>query len=209
MTDLYVHVVAGVVDLGPAPLPRNWRHVSGLDGLSDEELAPLGWYPAPGEAPAHDPRWQTCAGPVAVSDGEGWRAEWTVTDRLVDELRAERSADVNRTRDEMIARGAPITIGESSLTAQTRDERDFRNITGLVTAAILAQAAGSSATMPFRDADDAVWDLAPAEVILLGTQAMAWVQAHYQAAWAHKDALLALETAEAVATYDITIGWPE
>lgn len=209
MTDLYVHVTDGVIAHGPARLPRNWRHVSGLDGLSDDDLAPLGWYPAPGEAPAHDPRWQIISGPVAVPDGEGWRAEWTVTDRLVDELRAERSADVNRTRDEMISRGAAITIGESVLTAQTRDERDFRNITGLVTAAILAQAGGSSATMPFRDADDTVWDLAPAEVILLGTQAMAWVQAHYQAAWAHKAALLALATAEAVASYDVTAGWPE
>lgn len=212
MTNLHIHETAGVVDYGPGPLPRNWRHVSGLDGLSDEERLPLGWHRCPGEPPTYDPAWQTRSGPVAVPDGDGWRAEWTVEDRPVEEVRAARMSEIDGLRDQMIARGAPIVIGEAILTAQTRDERDFRNIQGLVTAAIVAQAAGSTATMPFRDADDLVWDLVPAEVVLLGTQAMGWVQAHYQAAWAHKEALKALADAddiEGLGTYDVTAGWPE
>ena len=98
---LYVHVSAGAVDHGPAPLPRDWRHVSSLDALSDEELAPLGWHPCPGAAPAWDPAWQTRSGPVAVPDGDGWRAEWTVEDRPLDEVKAERLQAV---RDEAGAR---------------------------------------------------------------------------------------------------------
>jgi hypothetical protein len=108
MPKMYLHLVDGVVDLGPGPLPQNWRNVAGLDGLSDEELAPLGWYPCPGEAPAYDPAWQTISGPVAVLDEGVWRLEWTVTERVRGEVQAERLAAVRAEAGRRILDFAPM-----------------------------------------------------------------------------------------------------
>ena len=41
----YCFVEAGVIEAGPKTLPANWKNISGLNGLSDEDLLPIGWYP--------------------------------------------------------------------------------------------------------------------------------------------------------------------
>ena len=90
----WVHITDGTIDYGPAPLPRDWRHVSSLNGLSDAELAPLGWHPCPGEAPTYDSSWQNISGPTAVEDEEGWYAEWIITDRPLEDVQTEKLKEI-------------------------------------------------------------------------------------------------------------------
>lgn len=41
----YYHVTDGVIDDGPRALPQSWKNISGIDRLSNEALAELGWLP--------------------------------------------------------------------------------------------------------------------------------------------------------------------
>lgn len=107
----YVHITAGAVDAGPCPLPAAWRRVSGLDGLSDDELAPLGWYPVQGEAPAIDAATETVAGPVLAIEGEAGAhivtATWTVTQRPIGTMRERALAAVRAEAARRILEIAP------------------------------------------------------------------------------------------------------
>ena len=94
---------------------------------------------------------------------------------------------VNAERDRRIALGAHVSVGGQSFTIDTRDERDFRNIQGRVTAAQLALSLGQGTTFQFRDASDVTRLLSAAEIIEMGLQAMAHVEAHYAASWVLKD----------------------
>lgn len=120
MTDTHIHETAGVVDYGPGPLPRNWRNVSGLDGLSDEERIPLGWHLCTGEQPAYDPAWQTISGPVAVLDEGVWRLEWTVGERSLAEVQDERLVAVRAEAGRRILAIAP-EYRQRNLTARAAE----------------------------------------------------------------------------------------
>ena len=93
---------------------------------------------------------------------------------------------------------------------QLRHERDTVNVNAVATAGTALMAAGSSDTVPFRDAEDVTHTLTGAEAVQFGLAVMQWVSAHYAAAWAHKDAIKAMQTAgEDIADYDLSQGWPE
>lgn len=94
--------------------------------------------------------------------------------------------DVNRERDHRIAAGVTVDIGGLGIPVQTRDERDFRNINGLVSRALVAKIAQSAATIQFRASDNTVYDMSPDHLLSLGEQVAAHVQAIYAASWAIK-----------------------
>lgn len=98
------------------------------------------------------------------------------------------ASDVDRERDRRIALGATVDIGGISIPVQTRDERDFRNINGLVSRALVAKmtAPASDVVIQFRAADNTVYNMAPDHLLSLGEQVAAHVQAIYAAAWAIK-----------------------
>jgi hypothetical protein len=67
---------------------------------------------------------------------------------------------------------------------------------------------GQSVTLPFRDQEDISHSLTPQQAVALGVYVTSAVSAIYQAAWAHKDALMLLTSAEDIEAYDITVNWP-
>lgn len=96
-------------------------------------------------------------------------------------------AAVDAERDRRIALGFTVTMSDnSSFPVQTRDETDFRNITGLSTAALALLGQGSTATMVFRDAVNVNHTLTLADVISLGLQVAAGMEAIYTKSWALK-----------------------
>lgn len=125
------------------------------------------------------------------------------------EARSSARRRVDQERDRRIALGVTVEVGQALIPVQTRHEKDFRNINGLATKAVLLTMVADDAPMQFRDAADVVHTVPPAGMIALADQAAAHVQAHYAAAWAFKDAIAAAETVEAVAAIDVTQGWPE
>ena len=182
MVMMYVLIEAGEVIDGPRALPRDWRHVSSLDGLSEEELAPLGWYPCPGEPPDYDPAWQTRSGPVAVADGAGWRAEWTVAGRALEEVQAARLEAVRAEAGRRILAVAP--------------EFRQRNLTARAVEIVME-----------HGADPADW---PGEVqaeVAAGMAVWAAIKAIRAASDVAEAAILAATTAEDAGT--VTADWPE
>ena len=120
-------------------------------------------------------------------------------------------SQVDVERDARIARGKPHPFPDGTTgTVQLRHERDTVNVNAVATAGTALMAAGSSDTVSFRDAEDVTHTLTGAEAVQFGLAVMQWVSAHYAAAWAHKDAIKALQAAgEDIAGYDLSQGWPE
>lgn len=96
--------------------------------------------------------------------------------------------DVSFERDLRIAAGQPVTISDGrTFTVQTRDEKDFRNINGLVLKAILLQSNGdTTTTITFRDADDNDQTLTASQMIEVGTIVGDKVDNIYKKSWTLK-----------------------
>ena len=189
--------------------------------IAPGQPAPVGWtFTAPPKIPrGKAARWD--AGDAGDGEhGNGWtlvpateeKAAQSARETLqqADQLR-ERLAAIDAERDARIARGKPHTFPDGTTgTVQLRHERDSVNINAVATAGTALVAAGSTDTVSFRDAEDVTHTFAGTEAVQFGLAVMQWVSAHYAAAWAHKDAIKALQAAgEDIAGYDLSQGWPE
>ncbi len=189
--------------------------------IAPGQPAPAGWtFTAPPKIPrGKAARWD--AGDAGDGEhGNGWtlvpateeKAAQSARETLqqADQLR-ERLAAIDAERDARIARGKPHTFADGTTgTVQLRHERDSVNINAVATAGTALVAAGSNGTVAFRDAEDVTHTLTGAEAVQFGLAVMQWVSAHYAAAWAHKDAIKALQAAgEDITGYDLSQGWPE
>lgn len=123
----------------------------------------------------------------------------------LDDLKRRRRAEVEARLHEALAGG----MSYQGVPLQIR-EPDQQNIIAMSQAAALA-AAGSIAwdpTFEWRMGDDSYLPLPqPAHMIALAAAAMAEVKRLRGVAWGHKDALDLLQSAEAMAAYDIDEGW--
>lgn len=180
--------------------------------------APAGWTFTP---PPKIPRGKAAKWDVGVGEhGNGWALVAAAEEKAAQSAREtleqaqqlrERLAAVDAERDVRIARGKPHTFPDGTTgTVQLRHERDSVNINAVATAGTALVAAGSEGAVAFRDAEDVTHTLAGTEAMQFGLAVMQWVSAHYAAAWAHKDAIKALQAAgEDIAGYDLSQGWPE
>lgn len=121
---------------------------------------------------------------------------------------------VDAERDRRIAQGKPHSFPDGLTgTVQLRNERDTGNVNAVATSGTALVIAGDAqARVVFRDAQDVTHPLGGEEAVAFGLAVMAWVSAHYAAAWAHKDAIrLLAEGADlaVLADYDILSGWPQ
>lgn len=183
-----------------------------VDEVADRAPAPAGWtFTAPPKM---------ARGKAAKWAGDGWvLVPASEADAAMEAAQAAARArqleavlsGVDAERDARIARGKPHTFPDGTTgTVQLRHERDSVNINAVATAGTALVAAGSDGTVAFRDAEDVTHTLTGAEAVQFGLAVMQWVSAHYAAAWAHKDAIKALQTAgEDIAGYDLSQGWPE
>lgn len=129
---------------------------------------------------------------------------------LVQAAKQRKRVNVDTVRDEKLAAGVPyIFPGDVPGTVQTRDLTDHRNIQANGSAAQMYLLAGHpEAEMQFRDTEDVVHTLTAQQMAEMCSYVMGYGQAIYSASWAHKTAIDALETVEAVEAYDVTTGWP-
>lgn len=98
------------------------------------------------------------------------------------------AALVTAERDRRTRLGHTVSLSSGkTFTVQTRDEVDFRNISGLGTVGIVRQSAGNTTAIVFRDADDVDQTLTPAEAIEMAMKVAGKVDAIYKASWALKD----------------------
>ena len=174
--------------------------------------APAGW--------TFTPPPKMARGKAAKWAGDGWtlvpsaEEKAAQSDREVllqaQQLR-KRLATVDAERDRRISKGKPHRFPDGTTgTVQLRHERDSVNINAVASAGTALVVAGSDGTVAFRDAEDVTHTLTGVEAVQFGLAVMQWVSAHYATAWAHKDAIKALQAAgEDIAGYDLSQGWPE
>ena len=161
---------------------------------------------------------------VVLWTGNGWQVLTSESSRqslqaqgLRDQvlrLTAALVRAVDTERDRRIAKGKPHTFPDGlNGTVQLRSERDTGNVNAVATSGTALVIAGDAqARVVFRDAEDVTHPLSGEEAVAFGLAVMAWVSAHYAAAWAHKDAIRLLADGadlEALADYDILSGWPQ
>lgn len=108
--------------------------------------------------------------------------------------------DLERAKAEMPLRAQAemerrVALGHTAQTStgksvplQMQTEADFRNLNGLVSAAQIKTGQGDTSPFFYRGASNTSTELTPAEMIEVGLQALAHVDAHYQALWAIMDA---------------------
>ncbi|MGS4945370.1 DUF4376 domain-containing protein [Meridianimarinicoccus sp. RP-17] len=95
--------------------------------------------------------------------------------------------DARRERDRRIAAGTTVAVtGIGAIPMQGRDA-DMRNLQGLFGIAQLRLAAGDTDTTRFRDADNVMHDLTPAQVVELFLGGVAFVEACHAVVWAWAD----------------------
>lgn len=183
-----------------------------VDEVADMAPAPAGW--------TFTPPPKMARGKAAKWAGDGWvLVPASEADAAMEVAQAAARArqleavlsGVDAERDVRIARGKPHRFPDGTTgTVQLRHERDSVNINAVATAGTALVAAGSDSTVAFRDAEDVTHTLTGAEAVQFGLAVMQWVSAHYAAAWAHKDAIKAMQAAgEDIAGYDLSQGWPE
>ena len=183
-----------------------------VDEVAEMAPAPAGW--------TFTPPPKMARGKAAKWAGDGWvLVPAREADAAMEAAQAAARArqleavlsGVDAERDTRIARGKPHTFPDGTTgTVQLRHERDSVNINAVATAGTALVAAGSNGTVAFRDAEDVTHTLTGAEAVQFGLAVMQWVSTHYAAAWAHKDAIKALQAAgEDIAGYDLSQGWPE
>ena len=96
-------------------------------------------------------------------------------------------AEINAERRRRIDQGTAVTVAvDRTFTIQTRPE-DIANITALSLAALLRKTAGLTTPFIFRDANNVDRELTPDEMITMGEQALAHLDAVYKKSWAIKD----------------------
>jgi hypothetical protein len=123
------------------------------------------------------------------------------------------SARIDAERDRRVAQGKQHAFPDGLTgTVQLRNERDTGNVNAVATSGTALVIAGDTqARVAFRDAEDVSHLLSGEEAVAFGLAVMAWVSAHYAAAWAHKDTIrLLAESADLdeLADYDLQSGWP-
>lgn len=132
----------------------------------------------------------------------------TSTPRPLDEIRQRIASEVNTHRDNLLAAGVSHTFADGRQgVVQTRSDTDMINLSGNVTAALALKSLGSTSTIPYITADNAVHLLTADEMIGTGLAVQSAVAAIYVAARAKKDALQALEF-DALVAYNVAAGWP-
>jgi hypothetical protein len=159
---------------------------------------------------------------VVLWTGNGWQVLTSESSRQAVQAQGLREQIVRLTatlvraldteRDRRIAQGKPHTFADALTgTVQLRDARDTGNVNAVATSGTALVIAGDAQTrVVFRDAQDVTHELSGEQAVAFGLAVMAWVSAHYAAAWAHKDAIKALcDAGEDIAGYDLSQGWPQ
>lgn len=98
---------------------------------------------------------------------------------------APTSADVDAERERRRYLPLSVTLGESTF-AINMDATAQANLQGLSTVGLYLTSSGSAQMTPFRDYDNQSHDLAPVDLVSLGLQVAAHIQALYTASWALK-----------------------
>lgn len=122
--------------------------------------------------------------------------------KTLEDVKSEKKSEIDNKRLEREKAGMPWFEDDI---VQLRNERDFLNILGLCSKAILLKNSGiEDPVLPFQAESNITRFLTPDEMLDLGTSAMAYASEGYQIAWELKRLVDEAETKEVVEA----IQWP-
>ena len=114
----YFLVEGGQITVGPKPLPRSWRNFSGLNLLSAEKLAALGWLPQEvvGFTP-FDPETQVRTGPDNDIQADKVVSTYTVREMTEQEISDKEDEEINASSimNERVLRGLIIALNNGDM----------------------------------------------------------------------------------------------
>ena len=123
------------------------------------------------------------------------------TDKILDALKARRTEEVNIVRDTKYNAGMVFEGNTFQIDLEAQKDMSAVRL-ALVTG--LANAHGGF----WRTSDNVMVAMDDVKVVSFINTVMGYVQQIKAVSWYHKDAIASLNTVEAVAGYDMTIGWP-
>ena len=120
-----------------------------------------------------------------IDGGIGWSWDGSVATPPAEP--APTGDAVNAERARRIAAGAIFSItGHATPVRLEGDDQTQTNLSGAVKVAMLRDAAGSTDTTTWRDADNVDHVLTPLQMIELFTKSAGWIDGNYNASWVLK-----------------------
>lgn len=138
-----------------------------------------------GQMPAD---WPDHANWVASEDAQiGWTyVNGSFTAPPSPEEPAPTGIDVDNERERRIGLPLTVTLSVGSISINM-DDKSQRNLQGLASVGQYLVGTGSSQTTTFRDYNNADHDLTPTDLVSMGLQVAARIQAVYDKSWALKE----------------------
>lgn len=126
---MYAYVEGGVVANGPTVLPSSWRNVSGLNLMSDAELAAIGWLPVDEVRPPLGRYEEYQDTPVvAVANGRVTITHVPYVRMALHEVRIAAYADIDAAAGAARARYMTVAYGqESTYLLKAADAHAYRS----------------------------------------------------------------------------------
>jgi hypothetical protein len=182
----------------PKPLPHritlsDGRTRTDPSSFTVQEIEDAGYAAAP-DKPVANP-WQNL----------NWTgASWAVSDKPVDQLKAEKEQQINSLREQRIysQKTVVLSTGRTIPIDVRQGKPDIQNLTNIVQKASLKVMRNENDTITFMAADNQPYTLTPEEAIEMGESVFAQIENEYAQSWIKKAQLEALITAQEVYEFD-------
>jgi hypothetical protein len=132
-------------------------------------------------------------------------ASWAVSDKPVDQLKAEKEQQINSLREQRIysQKTVVLSTGQTIPVDVRQGKPDIQNLTNIVQKASLKVMRNETGTITFMAADNQPYTLTPEEAIEMGESVFAQIENEYAQSWVKKAELAVLTTAQEVYEFDI------
>lgn len=195
---MYAHIENGQIDY-VGPIPQNWRNVSSLNALSNDELAEFGWFPVMDETPDYDGRWQ-------VTGAASYQIETAHVVMTKEVVALSLEAVKTRRLSELAALRYTKETGGIEVSGQ--NIKTDRESQAMLNGALAFVTQSPAALIDWKVAPGEFVQLNAAQITAIATAVAQHVQACFSAEKDHAELIANCNTPQAAAQHDITVGWP-
>ncbi len=194
----YALVENGIVTFGPNQLPKNWRHVSGLDLATPSALKDLGWLPVE----------EVLGSPTFDQELDGYN--WVILTSKVQHVAQYRTLDAGeltqRLSDKKVS--AEREVAEVRFDAETdgmtlsngRSIRTNREAQTQLNGAVFEASQDGAYTIDWRF-KEGWFNLNAANLLSMSREMRDFIQSKFDIAKVHDDAINALTTVQDIEDY--------
>lgn len=130
----------------------------------------------------------------------------TAVETLAD-IQAGLLAQLEVRQQQAAVAGAKYTFPDGTTGTIPTDDAGQRLVNGMVTGAMIMQSQGITTAVGFKDEENNMHSLAPADVIAMGMAMLEYISGTYAIKWAKEQEIADLPDVTAAQTYDINAGF--